>query len=120
MGDITANRGLAHTDIDHVGIRFSDSESANRSAFEESIGDVLPVLPAIGGLPDSSTGGAEVEYLWVDWIACHSYHAPTAKGADGTPLKRGQERGSHFAACELRGVRYLLVPVTHETVFFLG
>src|SRR6266702_733790 len=83
MRDITANCGLAHANIDHVGIRFGDGDSANRSSLEESIRDVLPVLSTIGCLPDASTCRAKVKYLWVDWIACHRYHAPTAKGADG-------------------------------------
>src|SRR5260221_8211889 len=89
--DIAANRCLAHANIDHIGIRFGDSDSANRSSFEESIRDVLPVLTTVGGLPDTSTSGAEVEYLWVDWIDCCSYHPTTSKTTGCAPLKRAQD-----------------------------
>ena len=45
MRDIAANGGLAHANIDHVGVGGRDGDAADRGALEIAIGDVLPESP---------------------------------------------------------------------------
>src|SRR5258708_5632849 len=62
--DIATDTRLAHTGIDHVGIRSRDG--------------------------DATTRRTKIEYLRMHRIAGHCYDSPSTKWADQAPLKRVQ------------------------------
>ena len=88
--DIATDGRLAHTGIDHVGIRSRNGNCTNRCAFKEAVGHIFPDDAAIGCFPHTSAGRAKIEYLRMHRIAGHCYDSPSTKWADQAPLKRVQ------------------------------
>ena len=62
LHDVAAQFGFAHADVDHVGIGFGDRHGADRRALQLTVGDRAPGQAAIGGLPQTAAGGAEVVF----------------------------------------------------------
>ncbi len=79
LHDIAAELGLAHADVDHVGIGGGDRDGADGRALELAIGDGPPGEAAVGGLPKSAAGCAE-EIL--------ERPGGTAGGGDGAAASR--------------------------------
>src|SRR5688572_25050058 len=59
MGDVAAHGLLTGADVNDVGIGLGDGDRADGPA-EEPVGDRLPALAAVSGLPDPAAGRAEV------------------------------------------------------------
>src|SRR5579884_149427 len=91
MRHISTNSGLAHANINHVGIRIRDCDRAHRSTLKIAIGHVLPDDAAIRRLPDTASSRAEIEGLCIYRVACYSDHTTTSIWTDQTPFKRLQQ-----------------------------
>src|SRR5882724_8732907 len=64
LHDVAAQFGLAHADVDNIGVGFAHCNCANRRAFDLTVGNRLPGEAAIVGLPQAAAGGAEVVFEW--------------------------------------------------------
>ncbi|GBD16895.1 hypothetical protein HRbin26_01805 [bacterium HR26] len=91
VGDVAADAGLAGADIDDVGVGLADGDSADRGALEVAVGDVLPGHPAVGGLPDPASAGAEVERHRVGRVPGDRDHPAAAVRADQAKAERLRE-----------------------------
>ena len=89
--DVAADAGLAHADVDHVGVGRRDGERADGGGLEEAVGDVLPVRAAVGGLPHAARAGAEVEGRGLGRMAGDGDHTAAAVRPDAAPLERTQQ-----------------------------
>ena len=57
--DVAAHGDFSAADIDDIGIRIADSDSADGAA-EELVGDILPASSCVDGLPDPATASTKV------------------------------------------------------------
>ena len=56
MGYVATDAAFAHTRVDHVLVSAGDREGADRCTLKETVGDVLPIDPAVSGLPHPAAG----------------------------------------------------------------
>ena len=82
IGSIAADVGLAHADIDRVGVRFRNADRAHRSGFELAIGNRNPVGPSIVGSPYTAACPAEIVHARLRGHARDSHGAAASKRAD--------------------------------------
>ena len=101
--DVTADRRLAHADVHDVGIALAHRDGANRRARDLPIGHRRPVLAAIGGLPESATGRAEVRLVPTAHDTAGRDRPATAIGADVPPPERLEQRGIERHGRQLGG-----------------
>ncbi len=92
VGDVEADRRLAGTGIDHVGVRGRDRNRAQRGAGHEAVRDALPEHAAVDGLPDAAGAGAKIEHHLVGGIARDRNDAAATRGADAAPFQRLETR----------------------------
>src|SRR5437868_6095800 len=81
MRNVTANRRLARSDVNDVGIRFTHRNRADRSA-KIFVGDGRPGHSSIGGLEDTATRGSEVVLHWASGRARDCNRSSAAKRSD--------------------------------------
>src|SRR5437868_742473 len=89
---IAANRILAGTDVDDVGVGFADSDCADGAA-EILVGDRRPGHAAVRGLKDTSAGSSKVVLVGALARAGDGDGASTAERPDLAPLERGERGG---------------------------
>ncbi len=77
MRDVAPDGGLAHADVEDVGIGRGDGDGADGRGGEKAVGDILPIRPAIGGLPDPTGAGPKVEGRVLGRMSRHRHHATT-------------------------------------------
>ena len=86
LHDVAADAGLAHPDVDHVGVRLRHRHRADGARRELSVGDGLPRLAAVGRLPEPPADRAEVVLERPRGAARDGDGAAAAVRADGAPL----------------------------------
>src|SRR4051794_6273103 len=70
VGDVDADRSLTCTDVDDIGICWSDGEGADRGSGEETVGNRAPVDAAVDGFPDAARARAEIKRIWIVVATC--------------------------------------------------
>ena len=68
VGDVAAHGFLAGAHVNHVRVPLRNRNRADRAA-EETVRHVVPVSAAVGGLPHTAAGGAEVVGFAILWNA---------------------------------------------------
>ena len=91
LHDVAAQLHLAHADVDDVGIRLGDRDSADRRAADLSVGDRLPRDAAVSGLPETAADRAEVVLVRTTRTSGGGDRSPAAIGSDVSPLQRGKD-----------------------------
>ena len=91
--DVAADAGLAGADEDEVGVGFGHRDGADRGRGDLEVGDGVPVLAAVGGLPEAAAGGAEVGFLGAAGHAAGGDGAAAAVWAEVAPGVGGEEGG---------------------------
>gem|GEM_PF-1421543 len=89
--DVAANAGLAGADEDEIGVGLADRDRADRRRADLEIGDGIPVLTAVDGLPKAAAGGAEVGFLGPAPDAGDGDGAAAPVGTEVAPRVAGQE-----------------------------
>ena len=84
---VAADAGLAHADVDDVGVGAADLDGPDGARAEVAVGDVAPVRPAVLRLPDAAARAALVEDEIVRGVAGHAEHAAAARGSDRAPVE---------------------------------
>ena len=84
--DINADGGFAHAGVDDVGIGFRHRQRPDRRRLEIAVGDVLPILSGVFGLPDAASAGAKVECAQLGGVAGDGDHPSAAEGSDAAPV----------------------------------
>ena len=100
--DVAADARLAGADEDEVGVRFGHRDRADRRRRDLEVGDGVPVVAAVGGLPEAATGGAEVGFVRAALHAGDRDGAAAPVGAEVAPGVAGEEGGVEN---DLLGVR---------------
>ena len=95
VGGIGPQAGLAGASVDHVGVRIGDSDGSYSRGIEEAVGYVLPVGPAVVGLPYAPSGGTMIEDQGVDRVSGDGYASAAPEGAYEPPLKGVEEVSIH-------------------------
>ena len=90
--DVAADAGFAHADVDDVRIRFGHGDRADRRTGDQAVGDRRPLRAAVGRLPESAAGGAEVRLPRPSLHARDRDRSAAAIGADAAPFERADER----------------------------
>ena len=93
--DINADGRFAHASVDDIGINFGDRQSAHRACLEVAIGNALPILPGIFGLPDAAGTCAEIEGAQFVGVAGHGDNSATSEGSNAAPARDIVEVESH-------------------------
>jgi hypothetical protein len=101
LHDVAAQFGLAHPDVDDVRVRLAHLHRAHRRAVQLAVGDGAPRLAAVGGLPKSPAGRAEVVLERPRAAPRHGLRAAAAVGTEVLPAEGvvegavvlGRERG---------------------------
>jgi hypothetical protein len=104
--DVAANARFAHADVNDVGIRFGDSDGADRRALQLSVGDRRPVGAAVDRFPQTAADRAEVRFARPSFDAGHGDRSAAAIRADAAPPECIGNRGVDSAGggcCGLRG-----------------
>ena len=91
--DVTAQLGLPHADVHHVGVSLTDLHGPHRSTVYLPVGYRSPGGTAVGGLPQAPARGAEVVLQEPRATPRHSGRSAAAVGTDTLPLKCVVERG---------------------------
>ena len=81
-----ADLGLAHADVNDVGVRRCDGHGADRAGFEETVGDVFPIGARVFRFPDAAARRTEVESLAILWDAGDRRGPAAAPGIVARPL----------------------------------
>ena len=100
VGHVPADAGLPHAGVNHVGVGTGDGDGAHRGGVEVTVGNILPIGTAVGGLPYPAGARAEVKHEGIDGVAGYRHH-PSAPGwTDAAPphcaeqlLRDGGSRG---------------------------
>src|SRR6516165_10484390 len=87
IGDIEPDRGFPGAGINHIGIRGSDGERADRGRGEKAVDHAAPISAAVGRLPDTAGAGAEVEYSGVFGVTRDGDDAAAARRPDAAPFE---------------------------------
>ena len=82
VADVGSEAGFPSSHVNDVGIGAGDGDGAHGGDVEEAVGDVSPIGPTIGGLPDPAGAGAEVEGHWVMGITGDGHYATAAVRPD--------------------------------------
>ncbi len=90
---IAAHTGLAHADVNDVGIGIRHGNRADRAGFEIAVGNVFPIDAAVFGFPHTAAGAAEIINQRLIRHAGHRRRAAAAKRADAAPLHRAVKTG---------------------------
>ena len=91
--DVAADAGFAGADEDEVGVGFGDRDGADRGRGDLEVGDGVPVLAAVGGLPEAAAGGAEVGLVRAPLDAGDRDRAAAAVRPEVAPRVAGEEGG---------------------------
>ena len=83
--DVAADAGFAGADEDEVGVGFGHRDRADRGRGDLEVGDGVPVLAAVGGLPEAAAGGAEIGFEGAARYAGGGDGAAAAVGAQVAP-----------------------------------
>ncbi len=83
---------LAHTDVDHIGIRRRHGNRADRRAGDLAVSDSGPAGSPIDGLPQSASGGAEVVLEGSRRRAARGDRSAAAQRSDVAPLQRVERK----------------------------
>ena len=78
VADVGADGRFAHAHVDHVGVRRRHGDIAHRRTLEVAVGNVDPRRTGVGGLPQSTRHGAEVEGGLVGRMTGHRDHTAAA------------------------------------------
>ncbi len=105
VGDVAADGRFAHRGVDDVRIGGAEGQPADGCALEEAVGDVFPILAAVGGLPDSAAGRAEVKNSDTRGVSGDGDDAAAAVGTDQAPLEPVERIGRRVLA--ILGVRHV-------------
>ena len=97
VGDLTADIGLAGSDIDDVGIGGRDGYGADGADGNALVADGIPRAAGVLSLPQASAHRAHVERVGLAGVAGDGEGAATAHGADVAPAKTREERGGELA-----------------------
>ena len=80
-------------DVDDVGVRRSHFHGSDGGNIEEPVGDVLPALACVRGLPDASSGGSLEEGQRLPGNARHSRGPTSPEGPDEPEFHGGKHGG---------------------------
>ena len=98
--DVAADARLAHADEDDVRDRLRDGDRADRRARDLAVGDRRPVLAAVGRLPQTAAGRAEVADLRLALHAGDRDRSAAAIGPDAAPPQAAQDHRVGDVECE--------------------
>ena len=91
--DVAADARLAGADEDEVGIGFRHRDRAHRRRRDLEVGDGIPVVAAVGCLPEAAAGRAEVGFVRPALDAGDRDGTAAAVGAQVAPGVAGEEGG---------------------------
>ena len=91
--DVAADARLARADEHDVRVALRHRDGADRGAGDLPVGDRRPRLAAIGRLPESASGRAEVADVRLALDAGSRNRPSAAVRTDAAPLIRGQQSG---------------------------
>src|SRR5689334_5242612 len=77
---------FTRADVDDVGIAFGNRDRADRTGFEETVGDVAPTDPHVFSLPKTAAGRAHVIGLRIANDAGAGIRTPATKRTNRAPL----------------------------------
>ena len=92
--DVAADLGLARADVDDVGVRGGDGDGTDRRTGDLIVGDRLPGHAAVGGLPETAAGGAEVVLERAPGAARDGDRSAAALRPDAAPPQRAERPGA--------------------------
>ncbi len=100
---VAANTGGPGADVDHVPVGRGHGDRADGPA-EEPVRDVGPVLPAVGGLPHTTAGGAHQERVRAAGNARDRRRAAAPVRADHPVFERPEQAGIEHDVGVVRGL----------------
>ena len=103
--DVAADARLAGADEDEVGVGFRHRDRAHRRRRDLEVGDGVPVVAAVGRLPEAAAGRAEIGFVRPALDAGDGDGAAAAVGAEVAPGVAGEEGGVENDLLGLEGGR---------------
>ena len=103
MRNINADGRLAHARVNDIGVALADRQRADRAGFEIAIGDILPVLPGIVGLPDAARASAKIEGADLARVPGDRDDASATEGSNAAPMPDVVQGNAHstILCCQL-------------------
>ena len=109
MRHIAPDRCFTGAGVNDVGVRRRHRQRADRGGIEIAVGDISPVLTAVGRLPDTTGTGPEIKGHGIRRIARDRHHAPAAMRSDAAKFQIIKQ----LPLYDLRGVCRGLIHFLH-------
>ena len=87
VGQVFTGLAFARTHPDHIGVTRGHRDRTDRRNIGFAVGDVLPRLPGVDGLPHAAVDGAEVEDEGLGGVAGHGGGPAPARGTNIAPAQ---------------------------------